>query len=258
MATGQQIASLATAQLVYSVAFSPDGKTLATGDDDGTARLWDVATGQQIRSLLPAPAQSARWRSARTARPWPPAATTARPGCGTWPPGGRSAASLRAPAPVSSVAFSPDGKTLATGGADGTARLWNLATGQQIRACLPAPARSTRWRSARTARPWPPATPTARHCGTRLPASRSAASTGPGAVHSVAFSPDGKTLATGDQTARRGCGTWPPASQIRSLLPATSTVLSVAFSPDGKTLATGDDDGTAGCGTWPPGSRSAA
>jgi WD40 repeat protein len=94
VATGQQIGSplignpLSVAiNTVNSVAFSPDGKILATGSVDGTVRLWNVAaaTGRQIRSL-------------RTADPYGP----------TW------------------VAFSPHGKTLATGSTDGTARLWNV------------------------------------------------------------------------------------------------------------------------------------
>ena len=89
---------------MLQVAFSPDGKLLATAYGDGTVRLWNPATGQAVGAPLPADT-----------------------GAG----GG-----------VFGVAFSPDGKLLASGGADGTVRLWNPATGQAVGAPLPAaPAR---------------------------------------------------------------------------------------------------------------------
>ncbi len=112
--------------------------------------------------------------------------------------------------PVSGVAFSPDGALLATVGWDGTARLWDAATGQAVRTL------TGRTLNGRTA-----------------------------SVSGVAFSPDGALLATasGDQTARL----WDAATgqAVRTLTGHTNTVRGVAFSPDGALLATVSLDGTA-------------
>jgi len=75
---------------IQSVAFSADGRTLASGDDEGIVRLWDVADPAHPRRsasawlVLPA-RQSNRWGSVLAGTSWPAAMPTARSGCGMSP-----------------------------------------------------------------------------------------------------------------------------------------------------------------------------
>lgn len=241
---------------VYTLAFSPDGETLATAGDDPSAILWKVATGTKkaklsghskaIRCLafnfdgtLLASAGANAAGNDDTVTLWD--ATT-----------GKERFTLEGhKRAVSGVSFSPDGATLASCGDDRTIRLWDVATGKQK---------------------------------ARLEGHN-------GAVWVVAYSPDGKTLVSGSDDMRihswdadgsqqvggfkghRGgvralaftskgdmlasgsldnsIKLWNPASARRSgwrdvatLKGHTEPVVSLSFSPDDKTLASGSWDGT--------------
>ena len=94
---GQQLARLPHHSGVQAVAFSPDGTRLVTGGND--ALIWDLASGQQLARLIP---------------------------------GGWLRQLIHYGGGVQAVAFSPDGTRLATGGIDRKARIWDLASGQQL------------------------------------------------------------------------------------------------------------------------------
>jgi WD40 repeat protein len=195
---------------VRSVAVSPDGRTLISGSDDHTLKLWDVASGREMRTFKghddyvrsvafsPDGHTIASGGDDKTIKLWDVAS-------------GRVLRTLSGDGDaVYSVAFSPDGRTLACGSKgqpltrNGNLKLWDVATGRELRTLN----------------------------GHK------------GYVSSVVFSSDGRTLASGswDKTIKL----WDLASgrELRTFAGHVDSVYSIAYSTDGHTLASGSDDKT--------------
>jgi WD40 repeat protein len=127
--------------LIESAAFSPDGKTLVTGSDDGTLQVTDVSTPSAPRSLG-APVKSS---GIAYVLAFSPDGTTLAAGTGTpntvalWSLRDRARPTLLGPPTdgpilqVYSVNFAPDGKTLAVGSADRSVRLLDTSDGAHAR-----------------------------------------------------------------------------------------------------------------------------
>ncbi|GLF94951.1 nSTAND1 domain-containing NTPase [Streptomyces yaizuensis] len=235
----------------FPLAFDPSGDTLATSHEDGTVRLWDMATRTVRRTL-----------SEHTDRPlWtvfsPDGGTLATVdgeggGVRLWDvAGGRSFATLGGHSPwgVTALAFGPDSRTLATTD-DTSIRRWNVTrplqcevkgTTGRFHSLTHRPAGDMLLTSEVSTGPVAPrGNPSrtlrlshARTCRTRLALD---------AVEPFALSPDARTLATADD---RGTVRLRNTAGGRSRLILHRTAgppLHLLFSPDGRTLATGDED----------------
>ncbi|MBW4642280.1 MAG: serine/threonine protein kinase [Goleter apudmare HA4340-LM2] len=189
---------------VNSVAFAPDGVTLASGSDDKTLKLWNLATAKEIRTLK----GHSQWIWAIAFSPDGKilASGSADKTVKLWNLStGKEIRTLTGHSQgIASVALSPDGKTLASGSLDQKIKLWNLSTGKEIR--------------------------------TLTGHSQ--------AIASLAFSPDSKTLASGSWDKKIKLWNLTTGKEIRTLTGHSELILSVAFSPDGVNLASGSKDKT--------------
>jgi WD40 repeat protein/tRNA A-37 threonylcarbamoyl transferase component Bud32 len=227
---------------IWSVAFSPDGRTLASGSHK-TIKLWDVQNQRQIATFTehsnqvysvafsPDGRTLASGSQDKTIKLWDVQSQ-------------RQIATLTGHSGwISSVAFSPDGRTLASGSDDKTIKFWDVQSQQQsatltghshlVRSVAFSPDGRTLASGSddKTIKLWDVQSQ-----------QQSATLTGHShLVRSVAFSPDGRTLASGSHKTIK---LWDVQNQrqIATFTEHSSDVQSVAFSPDGRTLASGSFD----------------
>jgi WD40 repeat protein len=226
-----------------AVAFSPDGKTLATGGDDKCIRLWDAATGNATKAILAHPGAVSRIAYFPDGKKFASAGWLGSGGVCLWDaekgtllktignesggipalavsPDGRTVAwgethlydvvaeketrLLPAPTSLEWIAFSPNGKLLATACNNTKVRIWDPATGQILHEILA-------WQTSATG------------------------------SQSIAFSSDSKIMATTGKKADVTLWNVANFQALGTLEVKGNHVLSVAISPDDRYIATGTE-----------------
>ncbi|MDM8560393.1 WD40 repeat domain-containing protein [Candidatus Parabeggiatoa sp. HSG14] len=196
---------------VNSIAFSPNGRILASASEDRTIKLLNVSTGEELRTL-----KKSWWQKGHFA-------------------------------PVRTIAFSPDGRILASGSDDNTIKLWNVNTGKLIRnlqeengfwvnsiAFNPNGSILATGTDSNKITLWDVRTGKKRHT---LQGHQ-------GEVKSVAFSPDGQTLASGSVDKTIKLWAFSTGVLLHTLKWHGDFVNAIVFSPDGQTLASASNDKT--------------
>ncbi|HUW60187.1 MAG TPA: hypothetical protein VMZ06_04200 [Candidatus Bathyarchaeia archaeon] len=232
-------------EIVYDVAYRPDGAMVATASADGTARFWDAAGG--FIDSLPHPDEV-------TTLVFSSDGTRLLTGCADgdaryWDveTGAGVETYVGHTNTILAVAFSPDGSRVLTGGSDWTARVWDTETGLGLHTfagherTVTGVGFSSGGSDVFT-------------CGTDGKIIRWSTATGSQvlncfgytpALEAAVFSPDGSCVLTAGADGRARLYNADTGEYIRAYVGHSQDVRDVAFSPDGTEILTGSDDGTA-------------
>lgn len=259
LANNSDQVSITDENQVFSVAYSPDGKLLASGNLNGQVKLWDTVSRTQLavfkvpQGFVGSVAISPDGRLLAAGSGLPPSEEAASVAT-VWDIASRQQLATLSGHNrlVGSVAFSSDGRWLATGSCDGTAKLWDVATMKNVHTLKG----HSDWIWSVAFSPDSHQLATASKDGSVKVWNTDAGSESLTIKKpnfdacSVAFSPDGRRLVTG--TYKPDVCIWDLDSlkEVATLEGFAGAVWSLTNSPDGKILATGSWDGTVKLWEW--------
>lgn len=258
LSTGQRLFTLkGHTDYIYSVAFSPDGQKIASASGDGTVKIWNLQTGQLLQTLqsnsenrvfsvtfTPDGQTLVSGNKDKTIKLWNPST-------------GQLKNTLKGHSEfVLTVAVSPDGKTLASSGYDKTIKIWNLPAGTLISSVaeptgntIPSLAISPDGQTLASSdiynkvHLWNLAQLLSGCKGAQPCSPTHSISAHKDYVNFVAFSPDGKTLASGSRDETIKLWKVQTGELESSISNRSGNVNAVTFSPDGKTLVSNGENG---------------